>query len=87
MPHGTNEKISAILSRNARVERDKVWETSKIRRAVIAVATYLVILYFLLLINAPNPYFNAIVPAAAYLLSTLSLPFIKKWWEKEFYKG
>ncbi|MFH1224256.1 MAG: hypothetical protein V1676_00450 [Candidatus Diapherotrites archaeon] len=87
MPHATNEKISAILSRNARVERDKAWEVSKTRRAIIAVATYLVILYFLLLINAPNPYTNALVPAAAYLLSTLSLPFIKKWWEKEFYKG
>jgi len=62
------------------VEGDKAWETSKTRRAIIAAATYAIVLYFLLLINAPNPYFNALVPTIGYVLSTLSLPFIKNRW-------
>ncbi|MFH1697059.1 MAG: hypothetical protein ABH854_04090 [Candidatus Diapherotrites archaeon] len=82
----TGRSIDSIIARNARVEQDKAWETSKTRRAIIAVATYIVILYFLLLINAPNPYFNAMVPAAAYVLSTLSIPFIKNIWANKFYK-
>ena len=28
--------------------------------------------------------FIAVVPAVGYLLSTLSLPFIKKWWIKKY---
>jgi len=79
-------QIKQILERNARVEADKAWETSKTRRALIAAATYLVVVLFLHLINAPNPWLNALVPACAYLLSTLTLPFIKKWWLENAYR-
>ena len=79
-------KINSILERNKRVESDKAWETSITRRAIIAIATYLIVLYFLLAINAPNPFFNALIPAIAFILSTLSLPFIKKVWIGQIYK-
>ncbi|NYZ74652.1 hypothetical protein H0O03_00080 [Candidatus Micrarchaeota archaeon] len=78
--------VKKILDRNARVEADKAWETSKTRRALIAGATYLVVVLFLHLINAPNPWLNALVPACAYILSTLTLPFVKKWWLEKGYK-
>lgn len=80
------QKIYSILERNKKVETDKAWETSKMRRIIIAMATYLIVLYFLLAINAPNPFFNALIPAIAFILSTLSLPFIKNWWINNFYK-
>jgi len=79
-------EIEGIKARNARVEADKAWETSITRRIIIAIATYICIAVFLVLINAPNPYFNSLVPTAAYILSTLSMPFLKNFWIKNFYK-
>ena len=74
------EKIDSIIERNSRVEDDKSWETSLFRRAVIAVATYVLVLYFLIIINAPNPYTNALVPSIAYMLQQSSFPVLKKIW-------
>jgi len=79
-------ELAAIHARNAKVEADKAWETSWMRRLIIASATYAIILFFLLSINAPNPYLNALVPTLAYLLSTLTMPFLKQYWLKHFYK-
>jgi hypothetical protein len=73
-------KVHSILRRNARVEADKAWEMSKMRRGIIALATYFIVVYFLVLINAPNPFLNALVPVFGYVLSTLSFPFLKEWW-------
>jgi len=78
-------ELESIKSRNARVEADKAWETSKTRRIIIAIATYAIIVLFLISINAPNPYVNAAIPAIAYFLSTLTLPFLKGWWIKNAY--
>ena len=75
-------QVESILERNARVEVDKAWETSKTRRLFIAAATYLIVLYFLITIGLPNPFFNAFIPVIAYLLSTLSLPIFKTLWMK-----
>ena len=80
------DALAEIKERNLRVETDKAWEISKTRRAVIAVFTYLIIVLFLILIEAPNPWLTALVPAGAYVLSTLTLPFIKNWWVKNSYK-
>lgn len=79
-------KISEIEERNKRVEADKAWETSKTRRFLLAVATYLIVLYFLISINAPNPYLNALIPAVAYLIQQYSLPFVKKIWVEKIRK-
>ena len=74
------KEIEKIKQRNARVEADKAWETSLTRRAILTMATYIVIVIFLISIDAPNPWFNAAIPAIAFLLSTLTLPFVKEWW-------
>lgn len=78
--------LKEIHERNKRVEADKAWEISNTRRVMIAIATYLVFVLFLWLINAPKPWINALVPALAFILSTLTLPFIKKFWLKHVYK-
>lgn len=80
------EEIRKIRERNARVEGDKAWETSNTRRGVIAVVTYFVIVLWLYLIEAPNPWFNAFVPAAAFAISTLTMPILKRWWIKNRYE-
>jgi hypothetical protein len=79
-------EINLIKERNKRVEADKAWETSKTRRAVIALMMYVVIVIFLWTINAPKPFVNAIVPALGFVLSTLTLPVFKNIWLKSHYK-
>ncbi len=74
------QNIEDILKRNARVEADKAWETSYTRRAIIACITYLTAVTFLKIIGNDAPLINAFVPVGGYLLSTLSLPFVKKIW-------
>jgi len=78
------EEIQSLKARNARVEADKAWETSKTRRIIIAVITYLIVALFLLLIQAPHPYWNALVPVAGFVFSTLTLSFFKKKWIQQF---
>jgi len=74
------QSIEDILSRNSRVELDKAWETSVTRRTVIAVITYTIAALFMYRIGIADYLVNALVPTGGYLLSTLSLPFVKKLW-------
>ena len=73
-------QIQAINERNKRVEAEKAWEVSWFRRISIAVLTYVTATVFLILIGNERPWFNAIVPPIAYILSTLSLPPLRRWW-------
>jgi hypothetical protein len=79
-------QLAAIKIRNARVEADKAWETSSARRASIAVMTYVLAVILFIIMSAPNPFLTALVPAVAYLLSTLTLPFLKDWWVNSVYR-
>lgn len=81
-----NAEIQKLKERNERVELDKAWETSKTRRGLLAAATYVVVGIFLASINAPNPWTNALIPAGAYVLQTLTLPVLKNWWSEHKYK-
>lgn len=74
------EEIEKIKERNRRVEKDKAWETSWIRRIAITASTYILISIFLIIIGVEKPFLSAIIPAAAYLLSTASLEFLKQKW-------
>jgi hypothetical protein len=69
-----------IVNRNHRVELDKAWETSYTRRGIIALIIYGVASFFMIRIGVGDPFLNALVPTGGYLLSTLSLSVIKKWW-------
>ncbi len=77
---GIEKEVKKIVERNKRVESDKAWETSFARRIIVALMTYLMIVLFLWIIKIPNPWLNALVPAIAFMLSTLSLPFFKRIW-------
>ena len=78
--------IESIKERNRRVEADKAWETSTMRRGIIAVLTYLIIVIFLYAIEAPRPWLNALVPTAGFILSTLTLSAFKRWWLRHVYR-
>jgi polyferredoxin len=76
------QQINSINDRNRRVEADKAWETSWERRIILFVLTYLVIVVFFLIARLPKPFINSIVPAVAFVISTLTLSFFKKLWLK-----
>ena len=66
-----------------KVEEDKAWETSLLRRILIIILTYIVAILYLKVADTTNPYFGAVVPCAGFFLSTTSLKFIKKIWSKK----
>ncbi|HEY4511711.1 MAG TPA: hypothetical protein VJH55_02625 [Candidatus Paceibacterota bacterium] len=72
--------IEVIQERNKRVELDKAWETSFARRITIMALTYIVASIWLLIINETHVLLKAIVPVLGYLLSTLSIPYVRKMW-------
>lgn len=76
------EELKKIKERNERVELDKAWETSLMRRVYILLITYATAAVWLLMIHDQKPWLKAFVPTAAYLLSTLTLPPLKRWWAK-----
>lgn len=80
------KELENIKSRNKRVEADKAWETSWARRILITILTYIVILIFFIMADFPKPFLNAIVPAVAFLLSTLTLALFKKLWINNYFK-
>jgi sterol desaturase/sphingolipid hydroxylase (fatty acid hydroxylase superfamily) len=80
------QEIEKIKERNRRVESDKTWEISNTRRVLLVFFTYLAVGFYLQVINVPQPWLNAIVPAVAFTLSTLTLPFFKKLWLKYIHK-
>lgn len=76
------KRLRQIEERNKKVEVDKAWETSITRRVVLFILTYITIALYLKFIVGINPWINAIVPSIGFLLSTLTLPFFKRIWEK-----
>ncbi|MDO8269922.1 MAG: hypothetical protein Q7T54_04605 [Candidatus Levybacteria bacterium] len=80
------ERVEKIEQRNKKVESDKAWEGSWTRKIVLILFTYLAIGLYLSAIEIDRPWINAIVPSLGFLLSTLTLPFIKTWWVKNIYK-
>mgnify|MGYP001802252070 CR=1 FL=1 len=79
-------ELEAIKQRNARVEADKAWETSWLRRFFIALMTYVIAALYMNAVGLGNALLGALVPTGGYLLSTVSLPFAKTFWLNNFYK-
>jgi len=80
------KRVRSIEERNRRVESDKAWETSYTRRSLLVLFTYLAMGFYLQAIEIKQPWLNAIVPAAAFMLSTLTLPFFRRLWIKHVHK-
>lgn len=76
------EKIEKIEKRNKRVESDKAWETSLLRKILIIILTYFFAVLYLKIADTTNPFLGAVVPCVGFFLSTQTLNIIKKWWIK-----
>lgn len=79
-------EIVEIKKRNQKVEMDKTWETSWTRKIIILILTYIVVVIFFFFAQLSKPFINAVVPSIGFVLSTLSVPFLKNWWLKNQYK-
>ncbi len=78
------DEIVAIKERNTKVETDKAWEISWFRKISVALLTYIVVVLFFWSAWVSRPLLNALVPTFGFLLSTLSLDFLKKIWLRYF---
>ncbi len=78
--HDVEKIVEGIVERNRRVEAEKAWEVSVFRRMTIAVITYIIACILLWSLGSTQFFLQALVPAIGYVLSTLSLPWIKRWW-------
>lgn len=77
-------RLSKIESRNQNVTLDKKREWSVERKIAIIIITYLIIGLYLWFIWLDKRYIHAIVPTLGFILSTLSLAFIKNIWIRKF---
>ena len=73
-------KIEKIEERNKRVESDKAWETSNLRKILIIALTYIFAVLYLTIADTTNPYFGAVVPCVGFYLSTQTINIIKRIW-------
>ena len=79
-------ELSAIRSRNDRVTAEKAWETSVVRRATICIITFALAALLLFLLGNDNFLRNALVPTLGYLLSTLTIPAVKRRWMGRYFR-
>ena len=77
------QRLEAIEQRNKKVELDKARETSRQRKIIISILTYIVIVIFFYFAWLTKHIINAIVTNIWFLLTTISLPFFKKLWSKK----
>lgn len=82
MSKSIEQRLSAIEERNKRVEEDKAWETSWLRRISIVVLTYIVVAAYLHWVVHISPWINALVPVIGFIVSTLTINLLKKEWLK-----
>ncbi|MFY9287575.1 MAG: hypothetical protein WAO98_03640 [Alphaproteobacteria bacterium] len=75
-------RIEAIEARNDRVAADKAWEVSWTRRALICAVTYICAVILLNVLGHDGSGKHAFVPVMGYLVSTFSLPPLKRAWIK-----
>jgi len=81
------KEIKAKKERNQKVELNKAWETSWARKLCIMILTYIVVVLYSFTINKiSNIFLSSLVPVIGFSLSTVSLKYIRKIWEKRYKK-
>ena len=74
------KRLLKIEARNRRVQLDKTWETSWVRRLLILIFTYVLIGFYMNAVNIDHPWLNAVIPSLGFLLSTLTISWLKSLW-------
>lgn len=75
-------EISQIHERNAQVERNKSWETSRSRLVAVTAITYFTMILIFTALGSSRPFLDAVVPTTGFILSAQSLSIVRKIWEK-----
>ncbi len=75
--------LGEIQQRNLRVESDKKWEVSWLRRGAVAGLTFFFASVVFVVIDVPNPLRNALIPVTGYIVSTFSLPWLRGFLARE----
>jgi hypothetical protein len=73
----TQRRLHELETRNKRVERDKAWEGSWVRRGIVAAVTYLTALTYMSIIGDDAPLVHACIPTGGYLFSGATLRFVR----------
>lgn len=76
------KEIEKIRERNRKVEIDKSWETGPIRKVSVAIITYILIGFYMIYLDVKSPWMNAFIPTLGFLISTLTLGWLKSVWAK-----
>jgi preprotein translocase subunit SecF len=76
------ERLNKIEERNRKVELDKAWETSLMRIIFVSLITYIAAFFVIYSMGVSRPYLNALIPVLGFILSTQSIPVIKRYWIK-----
>ena len=71
------KELEKIKWRNQKVEADKAWETSLLRKILVAIITYTIVVIVMYLLKLENIFVSALIPTAWFLLSTLSINIVK----------
>lgn len=75
-------QMQAVLKRNQKVEENKAWETSRTRLFIITIITYVTMVLVFSVLHSSQPLRDALVPTTGFFLSTLSLPFVRRVWDR-----
>ena len=81
------QQIEKLKRRNKKVDANKAWETSKFRIGTVAGIVYLVAVSLMWSLEVERAWLNAAIPAFGFILSTISLPPLKRWWLNNRYKN
>ena len=85
MNNDLKKEIEKIKERNKKVEKDKAWETSLLRKISIATLTYIVVvIYSYLTTNFSNIFLSSLVQVIGFILSNLSLKLIRNIFDKKY---
>ena len=72
--------LTEIKLRNQRVTEEKAWEVSRVRRGLVAALTFIFAGAVLWGVGASQPLLNALIPTTGYVVSTFSIPWVKRLW-------
>lgn len=75
-------RVEEIRARNQRVESHKAWEQSRTRLLSITAVTYVTMVLVFSVLGSQRPGVDAVVPTTGFFLSTLSLPLVRRIWER-----
>ncbi|MCA9381372.1 hypothetical protein KC678_03845 [Candidatus Dojkabacteria bacterium] len=78
------EKVEKLNLLNRYSEMQDEWDKSLTRIVLVVVFTYLFVVLFMYFLGVENPIINALLPAGAYILSTRTIPYVKKIWIKQY---